>query len=576
MAGQEYDIVIVGGSLGGVAAALRAGSFGRSVCLLESSDWLGGQFSAQGVTRPDENRFIETVGSTAGYRAFRHNVRAFYRNNYRLSQSGSSQPLLDPGGPYPGFSAEPRVVHNLLLQQLQAIPNVHVRLQTTVTDMLVSGDRVQSVSVKGPDGSSNDFSAAYFLDATDLGELLPMAGAEHSIGAESKSETNEPLAPPQARPDWIQPITMVVALERRPACENHVIEEPSGYAQLKLTQKYTLVDGYISKMFEAGKDLWSYRRFIAAANFSDPAFPYDLSMLNMGSNDYQSATIPSSSPDRDKTVIAQARAAALGYVYWLQTECPRDDGSGNGYPELRVRTDLFGTTDGTSAQPYIRESRRIKALYTIVQQDLDSAYNGGPRAKNYYDTCGVGLYGGLDIHGLAGVGMPQAFISIKPFEIPLRSLVPVRLINLIPACKNIGTTHITNGAYRLHPVEWNVGEVAGALSAFAIANNVLPHAIPNDAPTLRRFQRELLGVGVPIYWWTDVAFGDPAFEAVQLCGAAGIMSGEGNDLNFRPQDDFGQNSRAAVDANLGRSLNWPAGHMTRAQAAAWIISQLTF
>lgn len=38
--------------------------------------------------------------------------------------------------------------------------------------------------------------------------------------------------------------------------------------------------------------------------------------------------------------------------------------------------------------------------------------------------------------------------------------------NLLPGAKNLGTTHITNGCHRLHPVEWNVGEAAGALAAF--------------------------------------------------------------------------------------------------------------
>src|SRR6202166_5355323 len=116
MPDQMYDVVIVGGSLGGVAAALRAGSSGASVCLLESTGWLGGQYSAQGVTRPDEKRFIETVGSTASYRAFRHNVRAFYRKNYRLSAAGAAQPTLDPGRANPGFRTEPRVAQVLLLQ----------------------------------------------------------------------------------------------------------------------------------------------------------------------------------------------------------------------------------------------------------------------------------------------------------------------------------------------------------------------------------------------------------------------------------------------------------------------------
>ena len=41
----------------------------------------------------------------------------------------------------------------------------------------------------------------------------------------------------------------------------------------------------------------------------------------------------------------------------------------------------------------------------------------------------------------------------------------VRMENLLPAGKNLGTTHITNGCYRVHPVEWNIGESAGALAA---------------------------------------------------------------------------------------------------------------
>ena len=45
-------------------------------------------------------------------------------------------------------------------------------------------------------------------------------------------------------------------------------------------------------------------------------------------------------------------------------------------------------------------------------------------------------------------------------QIPLGTLIPRQMENLLPECKNIGVTHITNGCYRLHPVEWNVGEAA--------------------------------------------------------------------------------------------------------------------
>lgn len=571
---MDYDVLIAGGSLGGCAAALAATTGGHSVCLIESSAWLGGQYSAQGVTKPDETTYTPTVGSTSTYRAFQHVVRAFYRNNYRLSPSGAAQPTFDPGGAYPGFSAEPLVVHQVLLQQLQALPAVHVRLNLRVTAATMAGDTLQSVTAVDPNGVSTTFTARYFLDATDLGDLIAMAGVEHVIGAEAKADTNEPNAPDVAHPDWIQPITMVVALERRPAGENHTIPKPAAYETLKAQQNYTIVDGYIKKMFSEPVDMWGYRRHICASNFSDPAFPCDLSMLNMGANDYQGATLPSGDSDRDAQIIAAARQASLGYVYWLQTELPRDDGSGLGYPNLKVRPDQFGTPDGTSAQPYIRESRRIKAQYTIVQQDLDQNFNPGPRAKNYDDSCGIGDYGALDIHGLRGVGMTGDWIPIKPFEIPLRSLIPIRVTNLLPACKNIGATHITNGAYRLHPVEWNVGEAAGMLATFALTSDLPARGVTANGATLRAFQKQLLARGVPLFWWTDVHFGDPWFTAAHLVGVAGIMSGETSSMNFQPNDPFDDAAKAAADSNLGRPLSWPATAITRAQAAQWIAAQL--
>ncbi len=573
-----YDIVIIGGSCGGCAAALAASAGGSSTCLIEASNWLGGQYSAQGVTKPDETQYTPTVGSTATYRAFQHAVRAFYRNNHVLSPSGASQPTFDPGGGYPGFSGEPLVIHQILQQQLQALPNVHVRLGLTVTAAAVAGDTIQSVTVVDSSGAAITIGAKIFLDATDLGDLLPLANVEHVIGAEAQSDSQEPNAPGVAHPEWVQPITVVVALERRPDGEDHTIAQPANYEALKAQQNYTILDGYIKKMFAQPVDMWGYRRYIQSSNFVDPAFPGDLSMLNMGANDYQAATIPSGDPSKDSRTIEGARQAALGYVYWLQTEVPRDDGSGSGYPNLKPRPDQFNTSDGTSAQPYIRESRRIKAQYTIVQQDLDQSSNPGPRAKNYADSCGIGDYGALDIHGLAGVGMQQQWIPIKPFEIPARSLVPQRVRNLLAACKNIGTTHITNGAYRLHPVEWNVGEAAGALASFSLIKGAAPSAIVANQAMLRQYQRVLLGRGVPLFWWTDVQFGDPWFAAVHLLGVAGIMSGPGPAMDFAPQAPLDDATRSGVDANLGRDLGWPSesASWTRGQAALWIVAQLSW
>lgn len=567
--------MIVGASLGGVAAALRAASTGASVCLLEATDWVGGQFTAQGVTKPDENRYVETVGSTASYREFRHLVRLFYRNNFQLSAPGRSQPALNPGGGYPGFSMHPRVGHDVLHQQLTAAPNLHFRSQTRVTGADVQDDTVRGLSTTDTNGVSTRYVAKFFLDATDLGELLPLASVEHVLGAESRAQTGEPGAPDQPRPDWIQPITIPVALERRPHGERYTIARPANYDELKANQNYTIVDGYISTMFVPGKDMWSYRRFIAAGNFDDPALPYDLSMINTGSNDYQGATIPTGNATADQAIIEAARQASLGYLYWLQTECPRDDiPNQTGFPELKPRGDLFGTPDGTARAPYVRESRRIQALKTIVQQDVDASYNPGPRGKLFADSCGIGHYGGMDIHGLRAVGMPQMFLNVKPFQIPVGALIPVRVTNLLASCKNIGVTHVTNGAYRLHPVEWNIGESAGALAAFCVKRGVQPRSVWQTPALLRDYQHALLDVGVPLYWWADISFDNrDLFVAANMLGVSGVMSGF-DDMTLRPNDLLTDQNRRDIENVVGNTLDWPSSELSRGQAALWLVGAL--
>ena len=61
------DIVIVGGSVGGCAAALAAARSGRQVILTEETDWIGGQLTSQAVP-PDEHPWIESFGATRLYR----------------------------------------------------------------------------------------------------------------------------------------------------------------------------------------------------------------------------------------------------------------------------------------------------------------------------------------------------------------------------------------------------------------------------------------------------------------------------------------------------------------------------
>ena len=122
----------------------------------------------------------------------------------------------------------------------------------------------------------------------------------------------------------------------------------------------------------------------------------------------------------------------------------------------------------------------------------------GPQPRISPTQSGVGWYP-IDIHraGPEDVGVS---CRTRPFQIPLGALIPVRLRNLLAAAKNIGTTHITNGCFRLHPVEWNIGEAAGSLAAFSLDRGRSATDVYGDVAQRTGFQSTLLHEGVPLEW----------------------------------------------------------------------------
>jgi hypothetical protein len=78
------------------------------------------------------------------------------------------------------------------------------------------------------------------------------------------------------------------------------------------------------------------------------------------------------------------------------------------------------------------------------------------------------------------------------------------LENLLAAGKCLGVTHVTNGCYRLHPVEWNVGEAAGALAAFCLYRRTRPRQVRNSPALLADFQKLLISMDVQLYWPADI------------------------------------------------------------------------
>ncbi|SED76223.1 FAD-dependent oxidoreductase [Ruania alba] len=519
------DIVIIGAGLGGVAAARAAVTLGRTVILTDAGDWLGGQMTTQAVP-PDEHPWIESDFVSASYAQLRTRIREHYRRHYPLTDRARADERLNPGAGFvSALCHEPRVSATVLAEMLApevADGRLTLLLEHEPVAAERVGDRVRSVTLcdRGT-GERHRVEGQMVLDATELGDLLELADIPHVIGAESRAQTGELHAPERADRYDQQAITWCAAVEYR-AGEDHVIEKPTDYAywrdtvdprwpgsQLSWTDVHpiTLEDRY-RPLFEGSpeqavhsehRDLWHYRRILAARQLQSSYTGGDISLVNWPHTDYWELPLLGVSEETRQEALRSARELTLSFVYWMQTEAPRPDG-GRGYPGLKLRGDVLGTSDGLAREPYIRESRRIKALFTVTEAHIGCQMRGeGAGSEVFEDTVGIGFYR-IDLHPSTS-GRTYVDIASFPFQIPLGALIPAQAENLLAANKNIGTTHITNGAYRLHPVEWSIGEAAGAVAAYSLNAGLTPAEVRQDPAELRAFQEVLSDrLGVPLAW----------------------------------------------------------------------------
>ncbi len=320
-----------------------------------------------------------------------------------------------------------------------------------------------------------------------------MTGTAYRVGAESREETGEPHAPEHADPEDQQPVTWVGALEMTEKREP--MDKPDSYDGFRKAEvlglpllgwdawgahgktRFAMFDD-TPGAFSLG--LWSYRRIQYPPWFRDKRG--EITLLNWPQNDFVFGNAVDD-PGAEEHLRA-ARELTLSCAYWLWEQ---------GYP-IRLCGSVLGTGDGLAKAPYIRESRRIVARQTILEQEIAKAFAPAPLKRK--DSVGVGHYS-IDLH-LTTRTRTSFFEEAWPFEIPLAAMIPVHMSNLLPACKNIGATHLTGGCFRLHPVEWTVGEAAGHLAAYCVLHGMSPSRVADEA--LEDFQTLLMEHGFQLHW----------------------------------------------------------------------------
>ena len=532
------DLLVVGGGLGGVAAALTAAGLGRRVVLAERSNWLGGQLSTQAVP-PDEHQWIETEMTSPSYREMRETIRDHYRRAYPLTAQARSIEHLNPGMGYVSrICHEPRVGALAMEEVLSAhiaSGAITVLREHVVTDVLREGRRITSVTLRTPSGDHVEVRPVLVADASEEGDLIEPAGLPVVIGAEGRDETGELHAPDVADIRDQQAVSWCVALEYRQG-EEHIIARPADYEHwrdtidprwpgsqlswrdvvpdtLETRERPLFAQSPEHAIHTRAEELWQYRRVLSRRLLEASFAGGEITLVNWPQIDYWELPLHGVSPQERERALEGARSLTLSFVYWMQTEAPRHDG-GIGYPELRLRGDVTGTSDGLAKEVYIRESRRIRALFTVTEGHIGREMRGANAGSEIFpDSVGIGYYR-IDLHPSTS-GRNYVDIACFPFQIPLGALIAADADNFVAANKNIGTTHITNGAYRLHPVEWSIGEAVGALVAQVVETGLNPAQIREDPQQLSRLQRVLTDdLGVTLAWPDEIRTGGAAFDRV--------------------------------------------------------------
>lgn len=419
---ETCEVLVVGGGLSGAAAAYEGLLAGRTVCLTDITDWLGGQISSQGTSALDERKTQrDLLFYPRGYLELRRRIEEHYG-------------ILNPGACWVSESCfMPNIGHQLLLQMLKdAAKQGRGKLKwyphTVIKDLEISEGQIKSaiaiqhepapgtpplnteplshiiedayryensprlakkiihfIPSENSAKTNNSPTPWYVIEATETGELIGLADIPHRLGIDPRSYL-EPSSPTTTGdPYCTQGFTYTFAMEATAEPQAHQV--PPFYSQYAPYYSYELTRLASFPLVFTYRQIYSKRPQEKRPGDTRkwPIYPGDISMQNWTwGNDYRPGTAEDNliytreqlqqtgqlQPGgwlgglRTET-LRKGEENALGFFYWLvigTTDSQLKPGIKKPYPNHRFLQGFdspMGTAHGLSKYPYMREGRRI-------------------------------------------------------------------------------------------------------------------------------------------------------------------------------------------------------------------------
>lgn len=470
----SYDVVVVGGGTSGVAAVIASARVGASTLLVERLGALGGQLNVSGppgfaYAHMFNARYEQVVG---GIMEETHN---------RLLKAGHALPHLKPDlrSGY-SFSYVDPDWWGLLIYEMMTENGVNLLLHTLAVDVVKEGDAVTGVIVESPSGRQV-VNGKVIIDCTGEGFVSVMAGAPYEQVPKDQLEPHT-ISFTMDGVNWDKVLEYIKEnLEtdfviRPPVWLNWTREQTiERVRQVKDITEIGEIMGWFSLRDEAlAKGEWHPNSGVGFF-----LIPRDGGVIQ--AHFQHSSQVDNCDPTdvRDLTYAeVECRKQVTIALNFVKKYMP---GFENAYLS-RITTELR-----------IRESRRIMGDYKILREDV-------AEGKKFEDVIGKSAFssGAKHVSALTTLNVGETGI-VNPkdggsTDIPYRSLVPLKVENLLVAGKAISTDRPSYHRFLMQTMV--TGQAAGAAAALCTKKGITPRQLEADVSEL---QDILLKQGVILY-----------------------------------------------------------------------------